>query len=188
MNCRNKITKFLANFQNARFYNSHMFPQITSNFDKNASQSLRNKDKNIELWQKTKELREQIILKGKSVPKRESGPNKLSAYERMSLLKDPESEPLLLSVTAGHNLPYGNVNSAGVLTAVVKVMGKYCMVNANDWSTKGGTLYPISLKKQLRAQEIAKKNRLPCIYVVDSGGAFLPLQVIYVSLCYMYKY
>lgn len=61
--------------------------------------------------------------------------------------------------------------------AIGKVMGRYCLVLANDGAFKGGSIYPVTLKKQLRAQEIAEQNRLPCIYLVDSAGAFLPLQV-----------
>ena len=74
-------------------------------------------------------------------------------------------------------MPYGDVYNASNAVAVVKVAGETCVVSANDWTIKGGTVYPVSLKKQLRAQEIAMENRLPCIYLVDSGGAFLPLQV-----------
>ena len=155
----------------------HSFPAINSTFNVKSADALKNKERNIEISQNALELREKIILKGKMVPKREKGLNKLSTYERMSLLMDPGCTPLILSVTAGEGLAHGSTNSAGVLTAVIKIMGKYCIVNANDWSSKGGTLYPISLKKQLRTQEISKMNRLPCIYVVDSGGAFLPLQV-----------
>ena len=62
-------------------------------------------------------------------------------------------------------------------SGVGKIHGKYCMIIANDGTVKGGTVYPITLKKQLRAQEIAQQNRIPCVYAVDSGGAFLPLQV-----------
>jgi len=67
-------------------------------------------------------------------------------------------------------------------SGVGKIHGKYCMIIANDGTVKGGTVYPITLKKQLRAQEIAQQNRIPCVYAVDSGGAFLPLQVSFTSL------
>ncbi|XP_053325856.1 methylcrotonoyl-CoA carboxylase beta chain, mitochondrial-like [Spea bombifrons] len=100
---------------------------------------------------------------------------KLLVRDRLKLLLD--DEPFLeLSPFAGLGLPYGDVPSAGCLTGVGKICGIWCMFIANDATVKGGTAYPISVKKQLRAQEIAMKNRLPTVYLVDSGGAFLPLQ------------
>ncbi len=168
-----------------KYHQTHSFPAIDSSFDLTSTNALNDKERNIEIVQNAIQLRERIILKGKMVPKREKGPTKLSTYERMSLLIDKDCTPLLLSVTAGEDLSHGSINSAGILVAVVKVMGKYCIVNANDWASKGGTLYPISLKKQLRAQEISKMNRLPSLYIVDSGGAFLPLQVRYVHYYYL---
>ncbi|KAM8930425.1 methylcrotonoyl-CoA carboxylase beta chain, mitochondrial-like [Pelodytes ibericus] len=100
---------------------------------------------------------------------------KLLVRERLRLLLD--EEPFLeLSPFAGLGLPYGDVPSAGCLTGVGKISGIWCMFIANDATVKGGTAYPISVKKQLRAQEIALQNRLPTVYLVDSGGAFLPLQ------------
>ncbi|XP_063795186.1 methylcrotonoyl-CoA carboxylase beta chain, mitochondrial-like isoform X2 [Pseudophryne corroboree] len=83
---------------------------------------------------------------------------------------------LELAPFAGLSLPYGDVPSAGCLAGIGRICGVWCMVIANDATVKGGTAYPISVKKQLRAQEIAIHNRLPTVYLVDSGGAFLPLQ------------
>lgn len=71
----------------------------------------------------------------------------------------------------------GLYTHAVFISGIGKIHGKYCMIIANDGSLKGGTVFPITLKKQLRLQEIAQQNRIPCIYAVDSGGAFLPLQV-----------
>ncbi|KAL8578181.1 hypothetical protein ACOMHN_051736 [Nucella lapillus] len=96
--------------------------------------------------------------------------------ERVKALIDDGSPFLELSPLAGFMMEYGTVPRAGVITGIGQIAGKVCMVMANDGAFKGGTMYPITVKKQLRAQEIARQNRLPCIYVVDSGGAFLPLQ------------
>ncbi len=70
----------------------------------------------------------------------------------------------------------GDVPSASIITGIGRISGRECMVVANDATIKGGTYYPMTVKKHLRAQEIARENHLPCIYLVDSGGAFLPLQ------------
>ncbi|XP_042318741.1 methylcrotonoyl-CoA carboxylase beta chain, mitochondrial-like isoform X2 [Sceloporus undulatus] len=100
---------------------------------------------------------------------------KLLVRERLKMLLD--DEPFLeLSPFAGLDMPYGDVPAAGCLTGIGKICGIWCVFIANDATVKGGTIYPVSLKKQLRAQEIAIKNRLPSVYLVDSGGAFLPLQ------------
>ncbi|XP_061831519.1 biotin-dependent 3-methylcrotonyl-coenzyme A carboxylase beta1 subunit [Nerophis lumbriciformis] len=100
---------------------------------------------------------------------------KLLVRDRLSLLLDDE-DFLELSPFAGLGLPYGDIPSAGCLTGVGKINGLWCVFIANDATIKGGTAYPITVKKQLRAQEVAIQNRLPCVYLVDSGGAFLPLQ------------
>ncbi|KAF1385365.1 hypothetical protein PFLUV_G00107000 [Perca fluviatilis] len=100
---------------------------------------------------------------------------KLMVRERLRLLLDDE-DFLELSPFAGLGLPYGDIPSAGCLTGIGRISGLWCMFIANDATVKGGTAYPITVKKQLRAQEIAIQNRLPCVYLVDSGGAFLPLQ------------
>eukprot|EP00079_Xenopus_tropicalis_P012250 XP_002939016.2 PREDICTED: methylcrotonoyl-CoA carboxylase beta chain, mitochondrial-like [Xenopus tropicalis] len=100
---------------------------------------------------------------------------KLLVRERLRMLLDDESF-LELSPMAGLGLRYGDVPSAGCLTGVGKICGVWCVFISNDATVKGGTAYPISVKKQLRAQEIAIQNRLPTVYLVDSGGAFLPLQ------------
>ncbi|XP_068098577.1 methylcrotonoyl-CoA carboxylase beta chain, mitochondrial-like [Hyperolius riggenbachi] len=100
---------------------------------------------------------------------------KLLVRERLKMLLDDENF-LELSPFAGLGLPYGDVPSAGCLSGIGKICGIWCVFIANDATVKGGTAYPISVKKQLRAQEIAMQNRLPAVYMVDSGGAFLPLQ------------
>nr|XP_042707271.1 methylcrotonoyl-CoA carboxylase beta chain, mitochondrial-like isoform X4 [Chrysemys picta bellii] len=100
---------------------------------------------------------------------------KLLVRERLRMLLDDETF-LELSPFAGFDLPYGDVPAAGCLTGIGKICGVWCVFMANDATVKGGTAYPISVKKQLRAQQIAIQNRLLSIYLVDSGGAFLPLQ------------
>nr|XP_046248266.1 methylcrotonoyl-coenzyme A carboxylase 2 [Scatophagus argus] len=100
---------------------------------------------------------------------------KLLVRDRLLLLLDDE-DFLELSPFAGLGLPYGDIPSAGCLTGIGRISGLWCVFIANDATVKGGTAYPITVKKQLRAQEVAIQNRLPCVYLVDSGGAFLPLQ------------
>ena len=101
---------------------------------------------------------------------------KLTARERIDILKDSRSDFLELSELAAHEVYEDNVPAAGIITGIVTVHDHPCIVVANDATVKGGTYYPLTVKKHLRAQEIALENRLPCIYLVDSGGAFLPLQ------------
>lgn len=101
---------------------------------------------------------------------------KMLARERIAGIIDPNSEFLELSPLAGHELYDDNVPSGGIVTGIGSIHGRPCMVVANDQTVKGGTYYPITVKKHLRAQEIAQKNHLPCVYLVDSGGAFLPKQ------------
>ena len=101
---------------------------------------------------------------------------KLTARERIELLIDKGSKFLELSEFAGMKLYDDDVPAGGIITGIVTVHNKSCMVIANDATVKGGTYFPITVKKHLRAQEIALENHLPCIYLVDSGGAFLPKQ------------
>lgn len=102
---------------------------------------------------------------------------KLLSRERIDRLLDIQEPFLELSPLAGYNL-YGDeqVAAGGIITGVGRVSGRQCMIVANDATVKGGTYYPITVKKHLRAQQIALENRLPCIYMVDSGGANLPRQ------------
>jgi len=101
---------------------------------------------------------------------------KLPVRERIDRLLDPGSAFLELNALAATDLYDGDAPGAGVVTGIGKVEGVECAVVANDATVKGGTYYPMTVKKHLRAQEIALENRLPCLYLVDSGGAFLPLQ------------
>ncbi len=101
---------------------------------------------------------------------------KLLPRERINALVDPGSAVLELSPLAAIGMYGGDVPSAGIVTCIGRVAGRECVIVANDATVKGGTYYPLTVKKHLRAQEIAQQNRLPCIYLVDSGGAFLPAQ------------
>jgi len=101
---------------------------------------------------------------------------KLLARERIDLLVDQGTPFLELSALAGLGLYEDSVPSGGIVTGIGRISGVECMIVANDATVKGGTYYPITVKKHLRAQEIALQTRLPCVYLVDSGGAFLPMQ------------
>jgi 3-methylcrotonyl-CoA carboxylase beta subunit len=113
----------------------------------------------------TAEAREKHLARGK-----------LLARDRIDALLDPGAPFLELSTLAAWEMYGGDISSAGVVTGIGRVSGVECVIIANDATVKGGTYYPMTVKKHLRAQEIAQENRLPCIYLVDSGGAFLPMQ------------
>jgi 3-methylcrotonyl-CoA carboxylase beta subunit len=101
---------------------------------------------------------------------------KLLVRDRVRLLLDPGSPFLEVGAFAAHGVYDDAVPAAGIVTGIGRIAGRECTVVANDATVKGGTYYPLTVKKHLRAQEIARENRLPCIYLVDSGGAFLPRQ------------
>jgi propionyl-CoA carboxylase len=101
---------------------------------------------------------------------------KLLVRDRVGLLLDPDTPFLELSPLAANGMYDGEVPAAGIVTGIGSVRDREVVIVANDATVKGGTYYPMTVKKHLRAQEIAFENRLPCIYLVDSGGAFLPLQ------------
>ena len=101
---------------------------------------------------------------------------KLTARERVDRLLDPDTAFLELSALAAWEIYDGQAPGAGIVTGIGTIEGRECVLVANDATVKGGTYFPLTVKKHLRAQEIAEQNRLPCIYLVDSGGAFLPLQ------------
>jgi acetyl-CoA carboxylase carboxyltransferase component len=102
--------------------------------------------------------------------------NKLFVRDRIDRLVDPGSPFLELSPLAAHGMYEDGAPAAGIVTGIGRVSDRECMIVANDATVKGGTYYPITVKKHLRAQAIALENRLPCLYLVDSGGAYLPLQ------------
>ena len=111
---------------------------------------------------------------GEAAREKHTARGKLLPRERIRRLLDPGSPFLELSQLAGHEMYDSPVPSGSVITGIGRVSGREVIVVANDATVKGGTYYPITVKKHLRAQEIAMQNRLPCLYLVDSGGAFLP--------------
>ncbi|HYY33089.1 MAG TPA: carboxyl transferase domain-containing protein [Gaiellaceae bacterium] len=113
---------------------------------------------------------------GPEAVERHRSRGKLLARERIDALLDPGSAFLELNSLAAWDVYDGDAPAAGIVTGIGAVDGRECVIVANDATVKGGTYYPLTVKKHLRAQEVAAQNRLPCIYLVDSGGAFLPLQ------------
>ncbi len=113
---------------------------------------------------------------GKEQVERHRSRGKLTARERVDRLLDPGTAFLELSPLAAWDMYDGDAPAAGIVTGLGQVCGREVVIIANDATVKGGTYYPMSVKKHLRAQEVAEQSHLPCIYLVDSGGAFLPLQ------------
>ncbi|MFO1145107.1 MAG: carboxyl transferase domain-containing protein [Rhodospirillales bacterium] len=111
------------------------------------------------------EARQRHIDRGKLLPR-----------DRIDALLDPGTPFLGSPLLAAYGMYGGDVPSASMVTGIGRIAGQECMIIANDATVKGGTYYPLTVKKHLRAQEIAEANRLPCVYLVDSGGAFLPMQ------------
>src|SRR5262245_40531908 len=107
---------------------------------------------------------------GEQALERHRGRGKLTARERIGRRCDPDTAFLELSALAAWDMYDGQAPSAGIVTGIGVVEGRECVIVANDATVKGGTYFPITVKKHLRAQEIAEQNRLPCIYLVDSGG------------------
>src|SRR5512147_1155817 len=114
---------------------------------------------------------------GDTARTRHTARGKLLPRERVRALLDPGSPFLELSQLAAHGMYDDNIAAAGIITGVGRVAGRECVIICNDATVKGGTYYPMTVKKHLRAQDIARENNLPCIYLVDSGGANLPNQV-----------
>src|SRR5881396_200047 len=130
-----------------------------------------------ELVSELRERTEQVARGGgeRALEKHRSR-GKLTARERIDRLLDPDTAFLELSALAAWEMYDGQAPAAGMVTGIGVIEGRECVLVANDATVKGGTYFPLTVKKHLRAQEIAEQNRLPCIYLVDSGGAFLPLQ------------
>ena len=151
--------------------------RLVTTIDKNSSEFRERREKNISL---SEELRSKLetVKKGGGgkYVERHLSRGKLPPRERISKICDPNSPFLELSSLAANGMYDTKAHSAGLVTGIGIVHGKECMFVANDATVKGGSYYPMTVKKHIRAQEIAEENNLPCIYLVDSGGAFLPLQ------------
>src|SRR5438132_1958441 len=132
------------------------------------------------MQQLVKQLRDRVTSVrqggGPKYLQRHRDQGKLPARERVERLLDPGSPFLELSPLAAFDMYDNDAPAAGLVTGIGRVSGREVVIVANDATVKGGTYYPMTVRKHVRAQEIARQNRLPCVYLVDSGGAFLPLQ------------
>jgi 3-methylcrotonyl-CoA carboxylase beta subunit len=152
-------------------------PTLESAVDLHSPQSRANAGAMRELIADLRDTVERVRLGGgEEARKKHLARGKLLPRDRVRALIDPVSPFLEIGQLAAHGLYRGEAPSAGLIAGVGRVAGRECMIVANDATVKGGTYFPITVQKHLRAQEIAQQNRLPCIYLVDSGGANLPNQ------------
>src|SRR5437868_4597000 len=150
---------------------------LHSSIDPTSSEFASNAQAMRALVAELRERLDQVAGGGGEVSRaRHTSRGKMLARERVDLLIDPGTAFLELSPLAAYGLYGGDVHSASIITGVGRISGRECVVVANDATIKGGTYYPLTVKKHLRAQDIARQNNLPCVYMVDSGGAFLPMQ------------
>ncbi|MEC9070787.1 MAG: carboxyl transferase domain-containing protein, partial [Myxococcota bacterium] len=149
--------------------------RLTSELDASSEQFRDNARHMEELVERFRDERTRV-LEGGSGAARQAALGKLPVRERLERLLDPGTPFLEIGGLAAHDMYDGKAPGAGLVTGVGMIEGVECVVVANDPSVKGGTYFPITVKKHLRAQEVALANHLPCVYLVDSGGAFLPLQ------------
>ncbi|KAJ8947287.1 hypothetical protein NQ318_014184 [Aromia moschata] len=172
-----KKTLSLNGLYTVKFLHNSAYNVLKSQIDVSAPQFIKNQDHMVQLVSELKR-KTQNVLKGggEKLIKKHTSKGKLLVRDRIKLLLDPNSAFLELSALAANNMYEGEINSAGIITGIGKIYGRECMILANDATVKGGTYYPMTVKKQLRAQEIAEENKLPCIFLVDSGGANLPYQ------------
>jgi acetyl-CoA carboxylase carboxyltransferase component len=150
---------------------------LTSQVDRASEAFERRRARMEELVAELRERTGQVALGGgERAVERHRSRGKLTAHERIDRLVDPGTAFLELSALAAWQVYDGQAPSAGIVTGIGAVEGQECVLVANDATVKGGSYFPLTVKKHLRAQEVAEQNHLPCIYLVDSGGAFLPLQ------------
>ncbi|HKS90738.1 MAG TPA: carboxyl transferase domain-containing protein, partial [Tepidiformaceae bacterium] len=155
----------------------HDTPELPTHIDLRDAQFKANREANLALVEDLRTRLESVAAGGgEQYVARHRERGKLLARERIDRLLDPASTFLELSPLAADGVYDDDVPSAGIVTGIGLVGGHECVIIANDATVKGGTYYPLTVKKHLRAQEVAEQNRLPCVYLVDSGGAFLPLQ------------
>lgn len=152
-------------------------PIYKSELSTSDSKFLENQKHLMALTEELKAHLHKVCLGGgeKSIARHKSR-GKMTARERIENLLDENSSFLELAPLAAHDMYNQQAPSAGLVAGIGKIQGVLCMIAANDATVKGGTYFPMTVKKHLRAQEVALENNLPCIYLVDSGGAFLPLQ------------
>src|SRR6056297_2513365 len=152
-------------------------PTLPSSFDATSADAARNRAHHLALRDELRAAIERAAEGGPPAAReRHLARGKLLPRQRVEALLDPGSPFLELSPLAAHGLYDDQAPGAGLITGIGRVSGRTVVVVANDATVKGGTYYPMTVKKHLRAQEVALTNRLPCVYLVDSGGAFLPLQ------------
>jgi len=150
---------------------------LTSQLDRGAEEFERRRERMDELVGELRERSAQVARGGgEKAVERHRSRGKLPARERVDRLVDPGTAFLELNALAAWEMYDDGAPSAGIVTGIGVVEGRECVIVANDATVKGGSYFPLTVKKHLRAQEVAEQNRLPCIYLVDSGGAFLPLQ------------
>jgi 3-methylcrotonyl-CoA carboxylase beta subunit len=152
-------------------------PVLRSRVDTASAAFARNLESNTVLLDELRRKLAEVSLGGPEKSReRHTARGKLLPRDRVDTLLDPGSAFLELSPLAADGQYDGDAPAAGIITGVGRVSGRECVIVANDATVKGGTYYPVTVKKHLRAQEVALHNRLPCVYLVDSGGAFLPRQ------------
>ncbi|MBC2907832.1 carboxyl transferase domain-containing protein [Streptomyces cupreus] len=155
----------------------HEAPELTSAADPASEAWKANEEAQLAL---VEELRGKLAAArlggGEKARARHTARGKLLPWDRVDTLLDPGSPFLELAPLAADGMYDGQAPAAGVIAGIGRVSGRECVIVANDATVKGGTYYPMTVKKHLRAQEVALENRLPCLYLVDSGGAFLPMQ------------
>jgi acetyl-CoA carboxylase carboxyltransferase component len=150
---------------------------LTSQLDRDAEEFARRHERMEELVAELRERSAQVARGGgEKAMERHRSRGKLPARDRVDRLVDPGTAFLELNALAAWDMYDGGAPSAGIVTGIGVVEGRECVIVANDATVKGGSYFPLTVKKHLRAQEVAEQNRLPCLYLVDSGGAFLPLQ------------
>src|SRR5947207_11268264 len=150
---------------------------LTSQIERDSDLFARRAQRMTSLVEELRERTAQVVRGGgEASVERHRSRGKLPARERIDLLVDPDTAFLELSPLAAWDLYGGQAPAAGIVTGVGVVEGRECLIVANDATVKGGSYFPLTVKKHLRAQEVAEQNHLPCLYLVDSGGAFLPLQ------------
>ncbi len=151
--------------------------RLPTRIDRNSEDFLRRKEINLQLIEELKQKIDEVREGGgKKYVDRHRDRGKLLARERIKQICDPGTPFLEFSSLAANGLYDSRAHSAGIITGIGVVHGKECLFVANDATVKGGSYYPMTVKKHIRAQEIADENNLTCIYLVDSGGAFLPMQ------------